>query len=782
MIKKILLLLAVMAALIGNAGTWKVHSYYMTSKIQNAYDTGDKIYYLNSGSLFQFDKTTLKTVSLSSQNLLSDYQISQIYFDWENQLLFVAYLNCNIDIIDNMGNVYNVSKLKDVVVDVRNFSFSNDGLIGYTGKTINDITFANGIAYVTVDYGYVTIDEATKTIIRDNKIMGQTGNVHSVAVIGNTMVIMANSKCYYGPVGTEDPIQHYSVYSGSFTGARLYPINGTSLFVMEQKNLRSLNFSSGSPAMTSLVMVDSDNPTTITVQKAKTGFLANFTGQSYYYKINDTGTTATKASSTIGFATSYPDGDGKIWINDGNGLRQSGSTTSYAVNSLTTDEPFWLKYNTATDQLFGATSALNRVNRTIYPIFAPNVVNVYDGINWSNVTNYFPTGSGYQFVFNPLDSTTYFRATWKNGIYRVKNNSVILNYNSSNSLIGTDICKAHPAFDNYGNMWIVCSHGNPSCPVAVLPKNKVARTTVSKSDWFQPSGLLSLNTGKFQASRFVISKKNNMKIYNDGDYKSPIFCWDNFNEDCTVDNYRLATLTYFVDQNNREVSWVYQMHMEEDLDGLIWVGTTTGLFVFDPEIVFDETPKAFSPYVTKSKEGKGYLCEGSTVYDIGVDRYNNKWIATDGGLYFVSPDGSEVFNHFTTANSDIPSDVVYTVECDPEHDCVYIFTDNGFAEYVAEGAAAALNFDNVYAFPNPMEPDYTGMIKISNLMENSYVAITNRSGRVIKRMGPVMGCAYWDGCGSDGERVPTGVYNIYAAQGAQPAVTGTPQATVMVIK
>ena len=72
MIKKILLLLAVMAALIGNAGTWKIHSYYMTSKIQNAYDTGDKIYYLNSGSLFQFDKTTLETVSLNSQNLLSD--------------------------------------------------------------------------------------------------------------------------------------------------------------------------------------------------------------------------------------------------------------------------------------------------------------------------------------------------------------------------------------------------------------------------------------------------------------------------------------------------------------------------------------------------------------------------------------------------------------------------------------------------------------------------------------------------------------------------------------
>ena len=106
--KKILLFLAILAAVTGNAGTWKVHSCYQTSKIQNVYDTGDKIYYLNSGNLFQFDKATTKTIVLNKQNKLSDNQISQIYFDWQNQLLFVAYLDCNLDIIDNTGAVYNL--------------------------------------------------------------------------------------------------------------------------------------------------------------------------------------------------------------------------------------------------------------------------------------------------------------------------------------------------------------------------------------------------------------------------------------------------------------------------------------------------------------------------------------------------------------------------------------------------------------------------------------------------------------------------------------------------
>jgi len=494
MLKKHLLfvLLLVMAAVTGNAGTWKVHSYYLTSKIQNVYDTGDKVYYLNSGGLFQFDKATSQTIALNRQNVLSDNQISQIYYDWENQLLFVAYLNCNLDIIDNTGTVYNVSKLKDIVVDVRNYVLSNNELSGYTGKSINDITFAGGVAYVTVDYGYVTIDETTKTIIANNKVMGKTGNVNSVAVIGNTMVILEDTKCYYGPVGSANPITQYSNYSGSFKGSRLYPINSTSLFIADSTSLRNIDFAAGSPSITNLVST-SKLPSVAPVQKAKTGFIANFANQSFYYEIDETGKTATKASSTVGFATSYPAGDGTIWINDGSGLRKSDSTTSYMVNALTTDEPYWLKYNTATNELYACTSALNRVNRLRAP-YAPNVINVYNGTTWRNVTDYYPNGSGYQFVFNPVDSTTYFRTTWQNGIYRVKNNSVVFNYTKNNSKIGT--YKSHPAFDNYGNMWVVSSYGNSSCPVAVLPKNKVAQSSCTTSDWFQPSGLLSLNTGK----------------------------------------------------------------------------------------------------------------------------------------------------------------------------------------------------------------------------------------------------------------------------------------------
>jgi len=147
-----------------HADTWKLHNMYVTSKMQNIFDTKDKVYYLNSSHLFVFDKTTLETTSLNKSNVLSDNLISQIYFDCDAQLLFVAYTNSNIDVIDANGNVTNISGIKDVVVHVQNYSLTMGVLTNYSGKEINDITFADGCAYVATGFGYAVIDESTLRI------------------------------------------------------------------------------------------------------------------------------------------------------------------------------------------------------------------------------------------------------------------------------------------------------------------------------------------------------------------------------------------------------------------------------------------------------------------------------------------------------------------------------------------------------------------------------------------------------------------------------------------
>lgn len=771
-------MLMVMSIATVQAGTWKMHNYYVTSKIQNLYDTGDKIYYLNSNNLFQFDKATRVTNALSRQNVLSDATVTQIFYDYETKLLFVAYANSNLDIIDGSGNVTNIPNIKDMTVNAHQPTITDGMLAGYTSTDIKDITFNNGIAYVVYGYGYLTIDESTKRIIK-NYDLGRRITMNSICILGDREILLSSAYCYYGsPINDETPTSTYPRVSGTFSGNRMYPINDTSAFVLRSSTLYRYDYPiGGTPVLRKLV---SATPTS--VQRTPTGFIINFAGQSYYYTADLNGHNLTQASTAVGFATCDPTGDGTVWILDGNGLHQSGSTDYYKINSLTTAAPYWLKYNAAMNKLYAAVSAPNMI--TTNDMKVANVINTYDGTTWRNATAYSAQGGGYEFVFNPLDPTHYVRASWNKGIHRVKDDVHIGTYTSSNSLVGT--YKAHPAFDKYGNMWVVSSFGNASCPSAVLTADKVAKKTVTKADWFQPTGLQYLNTGTMMRSRFLISKKNNVKFYCDGDYPSTyvgrIICWDNDNADPLVDTYHLRSIKHFVDQNNKQVDWIYLQHMEEDKEGNIWVGHTSGLFMFDPDVAFDEHPRAMRPYVTNFSEGKGYLCEGYSVYDIGVDRHNNKWIATNNGLYYASADASEVFNHFTTENSDIPSDMVYTVECDTVNDRVFIITDNGLAEYIVSGDAAALNYDNAYAFPNPVEPDFTGMIKIAGLMDNTYLTITDKNGQIVAQLGPVMGSALWDGYGADDERLPTGIYNVYAAQGAFPEATGTPQTTIMIIK
>ena len=773
-------LIMVLAICSANASTWKMHNYFVTSKIQNLYDTGDKVYYVNSGCLYQFDKATLETVALSRQNILSDNsRIKHVFYDWENNLLFVAYSNSNIDIIDGAGKVTNISNIKDMVIPLKTFTLKDDQLDTYTGKEISDITFHNGIAYVAAGYGYMTIDESTLKVI-ENRNMGKNITINSVGIVGNQMVILTNTYCYYGDPNSQDPRNEFTRKSASVTGGKMFVVDDETFLVYGTSKFYYCSMSSGSPTFTMLV----DGKAT-DAQKTPTGYIANFEGLAYYYTVDQTGKVATKAATAITFASSHPQGDGTVWVIDANGLHVSGSTAYYKVNSLTTDAPYWLKYNAAMNKLYAANSGPNMINAT--SASTPNVINTYDGVEWKNATPYTAAGAGYAIVFDPLDPTTYMRTGWSNtGLTKVTNDVKKFTYTTSNAAIGK--YKPAPGFDKNGNLWVVSSYGSAAVnnPGSVLVREKYLTNKSSKSDWFVPTGL-NLCTGSMQRSRFLISQKNNMKIFSDCDFPNGavvgrILCWDNGNEDPTVDNYKFVSISHFVDQNNKQVDWVYLTHFEEDNEGLIWFCHTQGLFVVDPDILFDEHPRAYRPFVTKFSEGKGYLCEGYTVYDVGVDRNNNKWIASNNGLYFVSPDASEVYSHFTTENSDIPSDVVYSVECDTVNDRVYIFTDNGFAEYIMNGEASALNFNDVYAFPNPVEPDFTGMVKIANLMENSYVTITDRDGHVVKQLGPVMGCAFWDASGEDGERVPTGIYNIYAAQGAQPVATGTPHATVMIIK
>ena len=197
---------------------------------------------------------------------------------------------------------------------------------------------------------------------------------------------------------------------------------------------------------------------------------------------------------------------------------------------------------------------------------------------------------------------------------------------------------------------------------------------------------------------------------------------------------RLSYFQGYTDRNGNTISPRHVSCAVEDHDGKVWFGLHTGTFVVDNpgECIGASALRVRRPIVARN-DGTGlgdYLLESQVVYDIAVDAANRKWYATNSGAYLVSADGTEILAHYDTDNSPLPSNVVGAVECDPNGNKVYFGTDNGLVCYDSDAAPAAEDYSEVYTYPNPVRPDYTGWITVAGLMDNSLVKIADAAGNV----------------------------------------------------
>jgi hypothetical protein len=81
----------------------------------------------------------------------------------------------------------------------------------------------------------------------------------------------------------------------------------------------------------------------------------------------------------------------------------------------------------------------------------------------------------------------------------------------------------------------------------------------------------------------------------------------------------------------------------------------------------------------------------------------------------------------------------------------------------ATTASDEMSEDNVYAYPNPVEPNYTGLITIVGLSYDADVKILTSSGRLVAQGRSNGGTFTWNGCDLQGRRVASGVYMVATA-------------------
>ena len=96
-----------------SSNNWKVHPYFVATKLQNNIDTGDKVYYLVSNTVYCYDKESNSTETLNNSNMLSDISVVNMYYNDLKNYVMLVYDNSNIDIILADGRVVNVPEIKN---------------------------------------------------------------------------------------------------------------------------------------------------------------------------------------------------------------------------------------------------------------------------------------------------------------------------------------------------------------------------------------------------------------------------------------------------------------------------------------------------------------------------------------------------------------------------------------------------------------------------------------------------------------------------------------------
>jgi len=220
----------------------------------------------------------------------------------------------------------------------------------------------------------------------------------------------------------------------------------------------------------------------------------------------------------------------------------------------------------------------------------------------------------------------------------------------------------------------------------------------------------------------------------------------------------------FLNQANSELTTNNVNAIITDLDGSVWVGTAKGPVIFDcGDEIFDGECVGRRIQVEQDSIGANLLADVE-IRTIEIDGANRKWFGSRNGIFVQSSDGITEELRFTVDNSPLFDDNIIDLKYDGGSGLMYIATDKGLQAYrtsTTEGARRHTD-SNIYAYPNPVRPEYNGPIAIKGLVRDANVKITDVNGRLVYETEALGGQAIWDGRDLDGNKAATGVYLVFS--------------------
>ena len=739
-------------------GTWREHFSYKNATTIT--DGDDKIFIAGELGIFSYDKEDGSIETLSKVNGLSDSEIQTIAFNKKNSTLVIAYKNSNIDIYKN-NTVYNISEIKR-----KQISFS---------KTINKISFSENTAYLSCGFGIVVLN-TDKLEISDTFFIGENSsyiNINDVCIYEGKIYAATDEGLFYANTESsnlsdyrnwhiEESIPNnllkftsINIFNGYLYAAQEYTSNKSKIFTLNN-NTWSV-FKTNIYKLKSVTV--STNNLVLTAKNTTTVF------DKYLNIVSEVGnyTFPNEVTTTYTDKTCAIFNNNIIYITDkkyGLILGNTESLTYTFPNGPISNKTAHCK---SVNGKIITTNGNNRMKSWYKPEY-----DIFENEEWNTFGAPKDTAKNfYSIAVNPNNPNNIFIGAFGYGIFEFNNNEFKNSYNQLNSTLqaipgyGYGYLRITAlAFDNNSNLW-VANHLVPE-PISVKTKD---------NEWqsFNFNGQITEDS----PNDILVSEDNNKWIVL-GEGKGIMVLDDNNSPlEKSDDTYKRFSPT----ESNGELISSTVTAIEQDKDGNMWVGTDDGVAIYyNPENVFEDN--FFADRVQLTSYGNDtteqYLFKTDEVTDIETDGANRKWIATkSSGVFLMSDNGKKEIYNFNIYNSPLPSNTINDIAINHISGEVFILTDKGILSYRSDATKADENFGDVYVFPNPIRPDYSGKITVTGLADEVNVKFTDISGNIVFETTALGGQAIWDGKTFDGRKVNTGVYLIFCTNedGSQTQVS-----------
>lgn len=725
-------------------GTWRMYLSYQIATQSVA--SGSTVYSLMNGNLLSYDTEDGEVRTYDNLETLSDVGIAYIAYSKEAGKLLIVYSNSNIDLLDGDGNVQNLSALKEKRI---------------LNKEISSVCINGSMAYIATGFGFVEVDMKEGVFRNTYKL---SYSITCIAASDEAVFLGTPEGIRYcmktNNMHLEENWEMRLSWGGfknmSFYQGKLMAMNTQGLFALDPYRQVNPSYSSGKYTFlkgsgdhliwgnNQQICFTTDvntEPTVIPFENKCTD--VSYTNGTYWMSEQENGLRGYKVSE----GSLVPTG---AIIQPTSPIRDLGYRVNWVGNRLlvaggiNTVEGF---NNPATSMLYENGQWTNFKEMEIpaeYPRF--KLVNTTD------------------LVQDPTDDTHHFASLYRGGLCEYRDGKFVKHYNSDNS----PLLSILPTLSNYYN-YVTCSGLSYDTDGSLWMASSQVDTALHV---LKPDGKwISLYYEDLSYSSLldqILHHSSGIKLVSSRRLdKRGIFCIDTKGTERTKDD-KTVLHQNIINQDGTPYSPDQFFCFCEDLDGVVWVGTSSGLFVIEDVTQVFNSNFHFTQIKINRNDGSGladYLLYDVSIACITTDAANRKWIGTQtNGAYLISADGQEMLHHFTTEDSPLLSNNVQDISVNPVTGEVIFGTDKGLCSFISDATTPEeeLEKSNVTISPNPVTPDYNGPIAIRGLVADTEVKILSTGGQLVWNGTSVGGTCSWNGLANNGSRVSSGIYHVVA--------------------